>query len=145
MSEFRGLLVVLWVRSYWHWDAAVRGWGVTPQQFLALPSHSGGVSIQYLDARGNSMVSFFRWKITTMPAQDRDSVFTAGLWQAGTGFYWYRGSDGFLLSLPDWFLVPLLIALAAAPWLHYRFSLRTLLIAITLVAVVLGVDCVFLS
>ena len=36
-------------------------------------------------------------------------------------------------------VVLLMAALAAVPWLRWRFSLRTLLIAMTLVAVVLGI------
>jgi hypothetical protein len=41
-------------------------------------------------------------------------------------------------TVPHWFLLMLAAGLAAAPWLRYRFSLRTLLIATTLVAVVLS-------
>jgi hypothetical protein len=41
--------------------------------------------------------------------------------------------------IPHWFPVLLLATLATAPWLRRRFSLRTLLIATTLVAVGLGV------
>jgi hypothetical protein len=44
------------------------------------------------------------------------------------------------VAVPHWFLVAVLIAIAAAPWVRWykRFSLRTLLIATTLVAVLLG-------
>jgi hypothetical protein len=42
------------------------------------------------------------------------------------------------LSIPHWFAVALAATLAATPWLYWRFSLRTLLFATTLVAVVLG-------
>ena len=50
------------------------------------------------------------------------------------------GGGSFGVSVPHWFPVVVFIALAAAPWLRWskRFSLRTLLIAMTLVAVVLG-------
>ena len=41
-------------------------------------------------------------------------------------------------EIPYWFLTLFSAALAAAPWLRWRFSLRTLLLAITLIAVVLG-------
>jgi hypothetical protein len=43
-------------------------------------------------------------------------------------------------AIPQWLLVLSVLLLAAAPWLRCsaRFSLRTLLIATTLVAVVLG-------
>jgi hypothetical protein len=42
-------------------------------------------------------------------------------------------------TLPHWFLLGLCGTLATCPWLPWRFSLRTLLIATTVVAGVLGV------
>lgn len=45
------------------------------------------------------------------------------------------------VGIPHWFLALLLIGLAYLPWLPWkplRFSVRTLLIVTTLVAVVLG-------
>jgi hypothetical protein len=42
------------------------------------------------------------------------------------------------LDVPYWFAVMLMIVASATPWFPLRFSLRTLLIATTLVAVVLG-------
>jgi hypothetical protein len=42
-------------------------------------------------------------------------------------------------SLPFWIVVPVFLTLAAAPWIRWRFSLRTLLIATTLIAALLGV------
>ena len=57
------------------------------------------------------------------------------------GFYFKRTPNGLRLDIPYWFIVLLSTAIAAAPWLPWwpkRFSLRTLLIATTLVAVGLG-------
>jgi hypothetical protein len=48
------------------------------------------------------------------------------------------GLSGRLVRTPHWLPILLSAALVAAPWLRWRFSLRTLLIATTLVAVVLG-------
>jgi hypothetical protein len=48
------------------------------------------------------------------------------------------GAFGLLLYLPYWFLVGASVAMATASWLTWRFSLRTLLIATTLVTVLLG-------
>jgi hypothetical protein len=45
------------------------------------------------------------------------------------------------LSVPYWLLVLAATSLTAAPWLRWHFSIRTLLIATTLVAVVLGLIC----
>jgi hypothetical protein len=44
-----------------------------------------------------------------------------------------------LVYLPFWFLVLFAATMAGIPWLRWRFSLRTLLIATALVAVGLGV------
>jgi hypothetical protein len=56
------------------------------------------------------------------------------------GFYFKRTPNGRRLDIPYWFIVLLNAAIAAAPWLPWwskRFSLRTLLIATTLIAVAL--------
>jgi hypothetical protein len=45
---------------------------------------------------------------------------------------------GGVLWVPHWFPFVITATVAAAPWIRWRFSLRTLLIAMTLVAVVLG-------
>jgi Na+/melibiose symporter-like transporter len=58
------------------------------------------------------------------------------------GFYFKRETTSLRLDIPYWFIALLVMAIAASPWLPWwskRFSLRTLLIATTLVAVVLGV------
>jgi hypothetical protein len=48
-------------------------------------------------------------------------------------------SDGYQsVFLPYWFLVAASATAGAITWLRWRFSLRTLLIAITLVAVWMG-------
>ena len=43
------------------------------------------------------------------------------------------------VSVPDWSVLIVLSLLGTAPWLPRQFSLRTLLIATTLVAVMLGI------
>jgi hypothetical protein len=55
-------------------------------------------------------------------------------------FHYLTHSQYFILAAPHWFLVLLAVMMSAAPWMRWkwRFTLRTLLIAITLVAVVLG-------
>jgi hypothetical protein len=66
----------------------------------------------------------------------------------------YRGRYGFgyvasplivAASVPDWFLLGVLMAVAAAPWAgaHVRFSLSTLLVAMALVSAGLGVAAYF--
>jgi hypothetical protein len=53
----------------------------------------------------------------------------------------YFGYGGGMVALPYWFAVLLAVTLAVAPWirqLNWRFTTRTLLIATTLVAILLG-------
>jgi hypothetical protein len=50
----------------------------------------------------------------------------------------YNLNGEILVRFPHWFAAIVFAALAATPWLRWRFSLRTLLIAMTLVAVALG-------
>jgi hypothetical protein len=74
-------------------------------------------------------------------------------WQPDFGSeFWLEASDARIASVPEvrlhreedwvtlpyWFLVGLCAVVAAAPWLRWRFSLRTLLIAITILALALG-------
>jgi hypothetical protein len=54
--------------------------------------------------------------------------------------WWVNGHNGnMVIRTPHWPLVLLSAALAVAPWFKWRFSLSTLLIATTLVAVGLGI------
>jgi hypothetical protein len=57
------------------------------------------------------------------------------------GFGWQVWGNGWEVSVPLWSLVLISGVLATAPWTHqlrWRYTLRTLLIAMTLIAVVLG-------
>jgi hypothetical protein len=54
------------------------------------------------------------------------------------GFGWGEILEQRFLMAPHWFLIGLSIAMSGLSWLRWRFRLRTLLIAMTLVAVVLG-------
>ena len=50
--------------------------------------------------------------------------------------YWSRSN--WVIQVPYWFTVATFLIIATIPWLPWKFSLRTLLIATTLIAVVLG-------
>ncbi len=56
------------------------------------------------------------------------------------GFSWQGTWSDILITIPFWFLAALSAVFASIPWVHWsrRFSLRTLLVAMTLVAVVLA-------
>ncbi len=118
------LLVVLWVRSYRTTDFFQ--WSVDSRIHAFLQSVEGF------------------WIIGTSDKLDSpdglQSVSIVGRQFVPTGFAKVVTSKSFLISFPYW--VPLILAsfLGGVPWLPYsnRFSLRTLLIATTLVAVGLG-------
>jgi hypothetical protein len=120
------LLIVLWVRSCSNWDTLVVRWSATKELNI------------------ESVVGEVRWYVTDR-SSDRVSQICAFIHES------LRASDGeairelgFVRSLVPFKHLPILLPFlcsmtaTAAPWLPYRISLRTLLIATTLVAVVLG-------
>ena len=117
------LLIVLWVRSYWWMDQLGSPWSRT--RILMVGSLEGGLLVQ---------VPFhdwgYRWNVKSY------SLKSGGRSSFRFGSEFRRIPDGF--CLPHSSLVVLYATLAAVSWLPWRFTLRTLLIATTLVAVVLG-------
>ena len=123
------LLCVLWVRSQWRVDVIggpiTADWSVG---FLSYPGASG------LGFEKRSLIPTWtmandttvRWLLLN------GDLYSSPLWG---GVIWRNGS----YVAPDWFLISIAFCLAALPWIRWRFSLRTLLIATTLVAVGLGV------
>src|SRR3954447_8356310 len=117
------LLIVLWVRSYRCWD----------DELSYVTSNNRGY---YLDSLRGGL------SICAAPHNPAD----AGVWRqytawADPGFF---GFDAFTTTTsisfraPYWFLVTVSAAIVALPWIPCRFSLRTLLIATTLLAALLG-------
>jgi hypothetical protein len=126
------LLIVLWVRSY-QWVEAIR-----------LTAAPNGGAIQCLSIPGRFAIgqlnaakpwSFFRmsaaeWRDviarthTTIPSETWGGIL--------------RNPAVDQVFVPYWMLVLLSVAIASAPWLRWRFTIRTLLIATTLVAGMLG-------
>ena len=122
------LLIVLWVRNYWVVDEVTAP--VTTQHFITSGSVPGAVAIGWGKGTRN-------WKIIHPRTQDwRDAVgenVPSPVWFGVT-----RRSGFVVVWMPSWFLILVFATLAAAPWLTWRFSLRTLLIATTLIAMMLG-------
>lgn len=121
------LVCLLWVRSYW-WADIVEA---------PSPLYTGVMS-----AHGSLRVVWKTGLVPTPSAGWSTSTISAGqVGRAQTrilGFTYKPNRTGFVVQLPDWFLVLSLGALATLPWLPWRFSLRTLLIAMTVFAVGLG-------
>jgi hypothetical protein len=125
-----GLLIVLWVRSYW-WNDVVdilhsqyRVVGFSSQRG-SMHSYSG---FNYGSdfARGWHAYSH---RVIEAYLGPPHPLFELNVWQYGI-----------IVRLPHWLLATVCGVVAIAPWVRWgwRFSLRTLLIGVSLLTVVLG-------
>ena len=130
------LLVVLWVRSY-KWVDAIAYRASPPSVYFA---YSDDGVIRFGKDSDSNWQSYGPFETILLHSESwagySSEVFD--VWPFGKvirGFrdrLWDRG------QVPYWFVVLISATLSAAPWLRWRFGLRTLLIVITLLAVVLG-------
>ncbi len=128
------LLIVLWVRSY-SWREYLVGNFSPYVPLLSFSSDAG--QLKYSDIRRND-INATDFAIISRPADDSMEVSGVFDSQLTAGFGVRIAQDSRAIAVPHWFAVVICIALAVVPWIRWRFSLRTLLIATTLVAVVLG-------
>jgi hypothetical protein len=138
------LLVALWVRSCSHIEStSVRIAGERIAGATSVKQHIIVAISRYHPILGVP----HRWSLNsrsiadTFPGKSDSQIERQIGFPEFPGFSFRRnGSGGFRLVIPHWFLVSVTVFLAIAPWIRYskRFSLRTLLLATTLVAVVLG-------
>jgi hypothetical protein len=116
------LLIVLWVRSYYVADGFAVRWN---RKIVELTFNSG--SLEVLRNNGLGLVTpELRWYRRSPDMHTRLMP------------SWSLHDKYFHAFCPNWCALLIADALAGAPWLPWRFSLRTLLIATTLVAAVLG-------
>ena len=128
------LFVALWIRSYW-WATNLENMTIGSRT-LQCALVNGRIFVRSKPADHMQRVSLFQNYHKLDPEfyywnQPSKSAFDFALNE-----FYTPGSIFF--SFPYWFAFLICGAFAAAPWLPYRFSLGTLLIATTLVAVVLG-------
>ena len=140
------LLVAIWVRSYWRWDSVT----------LPLPCRAFGASFDSFDGRLRFLIldsEGSKWQ-PAMDSYDRsfaqetmESWITIGEQHGGILSLRYAYHLDFqVLESPrllrihctHWLGALLCGCLSLAPWLSWRFSLHTLLVATTLAAVTLG-------
>ena len=136
------LLLVLWVRSY-RWAEAF-SFPISTKHAVGIGSAQGGASV----IKCQYAAGFYKglWQM------DRDSTADPSIakfyrpqnrpgYHGVLGLGFINSAPFFVICLPYWFLLAMSIAIAGIPWrkqMSLRFSLRTLLIVTTLVAVVLG-------
>ena len=126
------LLIVLWVRSYWWTDSI---WRYTPTSGTRIDSLYGKIIIKVASVAG------------AVPAVEVDANSYKNSLPTETAFIrmkFYVGflrrpePNGFDLFIPYWSPVSAFATVGTLSWIPWRFSLRTLLIATTLTAAVLG-------
>jgi hypothetical protein len=128
------LILVLWARSYWRSDKIV---STGDAGTLALSTEQGRLTIEILNER---VLLPEGWSHGSFPTYDDDSL-SGDEPRTLLGFGWEMDHGSITVAVPFWILWILALTCAAFPWMHRRFSLRTLLAATTLVAVVLGLAC----
>jgi hypothetical protein len=145
-------LCLLWVRSYWWRDPMVIG--VPTGRWIHIISMHGGASIAYVsdspftNTSANPTADYVlgRSLFTEVGRSERIPMDFGALVLNPAAFRWDVFDDGVRVILPYWCMVLTSIGFAIAPWiaaLKCRFSLRTLLIATTLVAFGLGLVVYF--
>ena len=122
------LLCVLWVRSYWWFDNA----NFSATGTVVLNSLEGAVGLVYSDTASNK-------GLTSITVEDVKPLINPKGEKARKWLFDVHPT-GTWVSCPYWFAALLLGLLAVGPWIRSfrQFSLRTLLIAMTLIAIVMG-------
>jgi hypothetical protein len=133
------LVVLLWVRSYW-WFGAWVGPRIN-DYYVGLGSSPGVFDLGLYDA--TDQFNFSRaWSSSWTDAEEWWSLMRVDenghVLPHESPFWGFFTYDYGFIAVPFWFAGLLSIAIAVLPWFSGRFSLRTLLIATTLAAVLLG-------
>ena len=134
------LLIALWVRSYYHNDATssvqMDGWATL------IESNFGELSICRYPSQGPPKNWYWCGNTQTMSRSEWvRSRYSPPLDTPRPRFMWYTGPKLFRTQIPHACAVIACLSFAVVPWIRIRssFSLRTLLFATTLVAIVLAV------
>jgi hypothetical protein len=127
-------LIVLWARSYWTADSPTVNLG---DRTLWAQSLDGSLVF----AVDRHWYPFNRWHTPTAEhVRSPNILYLPSVFGFDLG---KTSNDGYYAAFHHWFLILVSAAIAAASWQPFRwqFSLRTVLIATTLLAVVLGTVC----
>jgi hypothetical protein len=131
------LLITLWVRSYTTPDV-LQG-PLTSAKYFNVACVDGDLGLSIMEG----ITGYATLHFDSIPTLVSEPSFFAHPQNFTRGGFKYLKQGGFLFVVaPFWFPVLIVAALAASPWrrrISWRFSLRTLLIAMTLIAVGLGI------
>jgi hypothetical protein len=119
-------MIVLWVRSYSKFEFVARI--DSNNHAVGLGSIGGTVYLTFgtrPPGFGNPRSTL--WGLRSVPTSGSSADF---VWKHSAGFT--------TIKVPFRYLIPMIAAATYIPWIKWSFSLRTMLIATTLVAVVLG-------
>jgi hypothetical protein len=135
------LLILLWVRSYWWNDSVFKRLG---SRELLLQMRLGEVGIWVTPTKPSQLPSDdTQWRI----GKERPSPAFNYFMIEGSrvipvtgrfGFRYRSNPQNTVAWIPFWAITLPVAGAAGVPWVEGRFSLRALLIATTLVAMVLG-------
>jgi hypothetical protein len=132
------LFVVLWVRSY-RWVDSFQYWAGS--RVIALDSRDSRLYLSGSTTGGANLQPLLRTEKLSDVQADLLNQIRSSENRFGFGkFVNPKLINTSTLILPHWFPVLISASLTILPWIRWtmRFSLRTLLIATTLIAVVLG-------
>jgi hypothetical protein len=136
------LLVVLWMRSHSGLEAHV--FRLSQSRRVAVVSEFGefGIASKIGDANSLILPTEFENLLPTefenrsayslaMPPEYRQPLYRR-LFSRNRELYSWK------VGVPYWLPITICATLAVTPWLTWRFSLRTLLVAVTLIGLILG-------
>jgi len=130
-------LIVLWVRSNERCDyVQTTTFGLQRLNLSSSDSHISGAFYfgegdEFSDAIGSD-------RLNKLPSGVKSSPWALGR-SPGSSTGMPRTSTQYFFAVPHWFAVVAVLLLSFIPWMPTQFSLRTLLIATTLTAALLGV------
>jgi len=126
------LLIALGIRSHWREDTV---WKYAYGKGYMVSSRSDGIMLVTVPVK-----SFSCYYETRIADDSGPPIKGPHYSLLGFGYKDEAFTLAKILFIPSWFSVLLFMCLSAAAWIpwKWRFSLRTLLIATTLIAVVLG-------
>jgi hypothetical protein len=131
------LLIALWVRSNWRLDSFRYNAGA---RVFAIDSINSRIFVSWSATGGADLYPFLK---TTGKLSDTQNDLLTRIVTSQNRWGFGRYVDLALINtstviFPHWFPTAVLAILASAIWINRQFSLRTLLIAMTLAAIMLG-------